>query len=112
MFQYLRILMVIVAGFLSTPALAEATTTTVMTTGVVAIPLMGIVECDNFLAKYKACTSNLSPEIKTVLETAIQSTVEGWQQMLKDVPRDVIVKSCQTTHESMKTTMASYNCSW
>lgn len=114
MLKYFGIFMTTAVCLLSMPVLAEtaATTTTVTTTTAGAIPSMGIVECDNFLTKYTACVNNLSPEIKTVLQTAMQSTVEGWKQMLKDVPKDVIVKSCQTTHESMKTTMASYNCAW
>lgn len=114
MLKYFGILMTMAVSFLSTQAFAETatTTTTVTTTNAGAIPSMGIVECDNFLTKYTTCVDKLSPEIKTVLQTAMQSTVEGWKQMLKDVPKDVIVKSCQTTHESMKTTMVSYNCSW
>lgn len=107
MLKYFGVLATVAAMVLSMPALAEVTTANAG-----AIPSMGIIECDNFLTKYTTCVDKLSPEIKTVLQTAIQSTVEGWKQMLQDVPKDVIVKSCQTTHESMKTTMASYNCVW
>lgn len=112
MLKCLRILMVIIFSFLSIQASAEATATTTTAASTSGIPSLGIPECDAFLAKYAECVNKLSPELKAVLETAMQSTAEGWQKMLKDVPQDVILKSCQATHESMKTTMASYHCSW
>jgi hypothetical protein len=74
--------------------------------------MIGVPECDDFIAKYDACVANKVPE---VARAQFKATVDQWRKAWREAAANpqtkaMLAQQCKTTIEQARQSMKSFNC--
>lgn len=72
----------------------------------------GVVECDDFLAKYEACVADKVPEeSRGAMQTALETWRGSWRTLAASpTTRGNLPQMCQAAADSARTQLTSYGC--
>lgn len=75
--------------------------------------MIGVAECDDYLAKYEACLSGNVPEAsRAAMQQSLEATRAGWRQALATPGgRESLAAACTQMRETSRQTMQAYGCS-
>ncbi len=76
--------------------------------------LVGVPECDDYIAKYEACLKGKVPEAaRGALESSIAQMRQSWKQVAANPQaRTALAGGCKQARETSKQSMAAYSCEW
>lgn len=82
--------------------------------GDAATCLVGVPECDEYLAKFYICVSQQVPEPqRPAMEQALRSTCESLRRVaLSSAGRPGLAQACRTAMSAAQQSMAPYGCTW
>jgi hypothetical protein len=74
--------------------------------------MIGVAECDDYLAKYEAClTGNVPEASRAAMQQSLDATRAGWRQALATPGgRDSLAAACTQMRETSRQTMQAYGC--
>jgi hypothetical protein len=75
---------------------------------------VGVPECDNFLNAYETCVSTKVPEVgRPQFQTVMMTWRTNWKR-LADNPQTKpgLVEACKAQHETARTQMKAYGCTF
>jgi hypothetical protein len=72
---------------------------------------VGIPECDNYIAKYKACIEKVPEESRAAYQQGLDQMVDSWKQVPEE-GKAAMGQSCTTATENAKTAMQAMGCEW
>ena len=75
---------------------------------------IGIAECDEYLKKYEACVSDKVPEAaRAQLRASLETTRKSWRDLAANPQtKGTLATACKQAHDTAKTSMSAYGCSW
>ena len=89
----------------STPA--TTTTTTASTSG----EKIGVPECDEFIAKYEACTSKVPEIARAQYKSAIEQWRSSWKKLAADPQtKGTLAAACKQAAEQQAAAWKMYGC--
>lgn len=83
-------------------------------TGAAVVAVLGVPECDAYLAGYTRCIEEQAPEApRTTMRDTRDAMVAAWRSALTD-PRNrgAVIEGCKAANESARAATASMGCSW
>ena len=88
----------------TTPA---TTTTTASTSG----EKIGVPECDEFIAKYEACTSKVPEIVRAQYKSAVEQWRSSWKKMAADPEsKGKLAAACKQAAEQQAAAWKMYGC--
>lgn len=76
-------------------------------------PVIGIPECDRYVASMRRCIAEVVPEVaREGMTTALEQTIAGWQDVALSSGKDQLAVACATANEAAATAMRSMGCDW
>jgi hypothetical protein len=88
----------------ATPA---TTTTTASTSG----EKIGVPECDEFIAKYEACTSKVPEIVRSQYQSAVERWRSEWKKMAADpATKAKLADACKQAAEQQAAAWKMYGC--
>lgn len=75
---------------------------------------IGVPECDEYIAKYEACINSKVPEaMRGTYKSAFDASRKAWRDAAATpAGKASLAQACKTAHDTAKTSLASYGCSW
>ena len=87
---------------------ATATTTTASTSG----EKIGVPECDEFIAKYEACTNKVPEIARAQYKSAVEQWRASWKKLAADpATKGTLVAACKQAAEQQAAAWKMYGCS-
>jgi hypothetical protein len=75
---------------------------------------IGVPECDDYLKKYQACIDGKVPESgRATVRQALDQTKAAWKQAASTPQGKAgLATGCKMAHDTAKTAMGAYGCTW
>ena len=91
----------------TTTTATPATTTTASTSG----EKIGVPECDEFIAKYEACTSKVPEIVRSQYKSALEQWRSSWKKMAADPEtKGKLAAACKQAAEQQAAAWKMYGC--
>jgi hypothetical protein len=91
----------------ATTTTSPATTTTTATTA----EKIGVPECDEFIAKYEACTSKVPEAGRAAYKSAVDQWRSSWKKLAADpATRGTLAAACKQAAEQQAAAWKVYGC--
>lgn len=75
--------------------------------------VIGIVECDRYIANMRRCVADKLPEaVRAQVTQALDTTVEGWMGMASGPAKDQLASACKTAYDAAAAGMVALGCEW
>lgn len=75
--------------------------------------VVGVPECDEYIAKYTRCIADKVPEsARQPMNEAMQATIQAWREAANGPGRDSLVAGCKAAGEAAASAMQSMGCTW
>ena len=72
---------------------------------------IGIPECDDYIAKYEACTSKVPEAGRAAYKSSLDQVRASWRKLAADpATRGSLAAACKTATETAATTWKMYGC--
>jgi hypothetical protein len=72
--------------------------------------LIGIPECDEYIATYRRCLPHIPEPTRAAFEDAMKKTIEAWQQVAKGPSAGYLGTGCEAARDAMASTLGTYGC--
>lgn len=84
------------------------------TSAVPSADKIGVAECDEYIAKYEACISSKVPaNLRATYQTAFDTARKAWRDAAATPQgKASLAATCKAAHDTAKTSLASFGCSW
>ncbi len=75
---------------------------------------VGVLECDEYIAKYESCVTGKVPaSARGALQSSIEQMRKSWKQVAANPQtRATLASTCKQMQETSKPTMTAYGCDW
>ena len=79
-----------------------------------AAVVIGVPECDDYLAKWESCLSTKVPEAsREQVKVALDATRDGWKRAAETPEgKSGLAAACKSASELAATQVSAYGCSW
>ncbi len=76
--------------------------------------VIGVPECDDYLAKWESCLSTKVPEAsREQVKVALDATRDGWKRAAETPEgKSGLAAACKSASELAATQVSAYGCSW
>lgn len=89
----------------------KATTTTTTTTTTTAGDKIGVPECDDFIAKYEACTSKVPAAGQAAYKSAVDQWKASWKKLAANpATKGTLAAACKQAAEQQAAAWKTYGC--
>jgi hypothetical protein len=90
---------------------ATTTTTTTTTTTSTAGDKIGVPECDDFIAKYEACTSKVPAAGQAAYKSAVDQWKSSWKKLAANpATKGTLAAACKQAAEQQAAAWKTYGC--
>jgi hypothetical protein len=74
----------------------------------------GVLECDNYIAKFTACVDSKVPEAgRAAVRQGLDQMKASWKQLASNPDsRKGLAQACDQALDAAKTSMQAYGCTW
>lgn len=97
------------AGNSNKPTTTATTTTTAKTTG--SAEKIGVPECDEFIAKYEACTSKVPAAGQAAYKSAVEQWRSSWKKLAANpATKGTLAAACKQAAAQQAAAWKTYGC--
>jgi hypothetical protein len=73
----------------------------------------GVVECDEYLHKFRLCMDKVPPDQLAVFEASLSTMRDAWiRAAATEAGRKALASACQMALDTARKALAGFNCSW
>jgi hypothetical protein len=86
----------------------NANTAAVLTTDKIGVP-----ECDDYIAKYEACSSKIPEAMRATYKNAFDTSRKAWRDAAATPQGKAgLATACKAANDAAKQSLGSFGCSW